>query len=215
MPEDLNSSSSESDNLPLAVNSLSYAYPGSLPVISDFTLNLPRGSRCLLLGANGAGNFGSAARLPSLIYHDSRATRYQMWTCAPGKSTLLQVLAGQHMVAPDVVRILGRPAFHDVVSLCHAFCLQVCFIARVNVPVFLYWQQLTSSGDLSYLGAQWRRDVAFAGYNIALQVYMYSSVCFSALSMCTAVTLQICMHAILTGNKVISPQLLQMVGMLE
>lgn len=32
------------------------------------------------------------------------------------------------------------------------------------------WQQLTSSGDLSYLGAQWRRDVAFAGYNIALQV---------------------------------------------
>ena len=34
-----------------------------------------------------------------------------------GKSTLLQVLAGQHMVAPDVVRILGRPAFHDVVSI--------------------------------------------------------------------------------------------------
>ena len=32
------------------------------------------------------------------------------------------------------------------------------------------WQQLTSSGDLSYLGAQWRRDVAFAGYDIALQV---------------------------------------------
>lgn len=102
------------DELPLCINSLSYAYPGALPVISDFTLHLPRGSRCLLLGANGAG-----------------------------KSTLLQILAGQHMVGPDVVRILGRPAFHDV--------------------------QLTSSGDLSYLGAQWRRDVAFAGYNIALQ----------------------------------------------
>ncbi|DBA89037.1 TPA: ABC transporter I member 20 [Trebouxia sp. C0005] len=67
-----------SDELPLSINSLSYAYPGALPVISDFTLHLPRGSRCLLLGANGAG-------------------------------------------------------------------------------------------DLSYLGAQWRRDVAFAGYNIALQ----------------------------------------------
>lgn len=61
MPEDLNSSSSESDKLPLAVNSLSYAYPGSLPVISDFTLNLPRGSRCLLLGANGAGNLRAAS----------------------------------------------------------------------------------------------------------------------------------------------------------
>lgn len=90
--------------------------------------------------------------------------------CSSGKSTLLQVLAGQHMVAPEVVRILGRPAFHDVVRLCHACRLQVCFTAHFNTYVFLYWQQLTSSGDLSYLGAQWRRDVAFAGYNIALQV---------------------------------------------
>ena len=40
---------------PLTVNSLTYAYPGLTPVISDFTLNLPSGSRCLLLGANGAG----------------------------------------------------------------------------------------------------------------------------------------------------------------
>lgn len=114
MPQNASSSSAADDELPLAINSLSYSYPGALPVISEFTLNLPRGSRCLLLGANGAG-----------------------------KSTLLQVLAGQHMIGPDVVRILGRPAFHDV--------------------------QLTSSGDLSYLGAQWRQDVAFAGYNIALQ----------------------------------------------
>ena len=37
--------------------------------------------------------------------------------CLAGKSTLLQILAGQHMVGPDVVRILGRPAFHDVVWL--------------------------------------------------------------------------------------------------
>ena len=63
-----------------------------------------------------------------------------------GKSTLLQILAGQYMVGPDVVRILGRPAFHDI--------------------------QLTSSGQLSYLGQQWRRDVAFAGYNVPLQVHI-------------------------------------------
>lgn len=56
MPADLHSCSPASDDLPLAINSLSYAYPGALPVISDFTLNLPSGSRCLLLGANGAGN---------------------------------------------------------------------------------------------------------------------------------------------------------------
>ena len=61
-----------------------------------------------------------------------------------GKSTLLQILAGQYMVGPEAVRILGRPAFHDI--------------------------QLTSSGQLSYLGQQWRRDIAFAGYNVPIQV---------------------------------------------
>ena len=65
-----------------------------------------------------------------------------------GKSTLLQILAGQYMVGPDAVRILGRPAFHDI--------------------------QLTSSGQLSYLGQQWRRDIAFAGYNVPIQVHFVS-----------------------------------------
>lgn len=69
-----------------------------------------------------------------------------------GKTTLLQILAGQYMVGKDAVRILGRPAFHDIA--------------------------LTSSGDLSYLGQQWRRDVAFAGYNVPLQV---PSCCLAAL----------------------------------
>lgn len=52
------------DELPLAINSLSYAYPGASPVISNFTLQLPRGSRCLLLGANGAGEI--SAPIPGL-----------------------------------------------------------------------------------------------------------------------------------------------------
>eukprot|EP00887_Chlorella_sp_A99_P000629 scaffold5.g629.t1 len=47
------------------------------------------------------------------------------------------------MVGQDVVHILGRPAFHDLA--------------------------LTSSGALSYLGPQWRRDIAFAGNNVAMQ----------------------------------------------
>ena len=65
--------------------------------------------------------------------------------CA-GKTTLLQILAGQYMVDKDAVRVLGRPAFHDIA--------------------------LTSSGELSYLGQQWRRDIAFAGYNVPIQVRM-------------------------------------------
>lgn len=37
------------------VNSLQFAFQNSEPFISDFTLELPAGSRCLLCGANGAG----------------------------------------------------------------------------------------------------------------------------------------------------------------
>ena len=60
-----------------------------------------------------------------------------------GKSTLLQLLAGKFMVSPDTVRVLGRPAFHDLA--------------------------LTASGTLGYLGPQWRRDVASAGSNVPMQ----------------------------------------------
>uniref|UniRef100_A0A061R7F4 CCR4-NOT complex subunit CAF16 n=1 Tax=Tetraselmis sp. GSL018 TaxID=582737 RepID=A0A061R7F4_9CHLO len=102
------------DNDAISINSLTFGYPGCPPFVSDFTLKLPRGSRCLLIGANGAG-----------------------------KSTLLQIMAGKFLVPEDAVRIIGRPAFHDL--------------------------QLTSSGELSYLGSSWRRDVAFAGYDMPLQ----------------------------------------------
>ena len=100
----------------VVVKNLQFAFPTSGRIIEDFSLTLPQGSRALLCGANGAG-----------------------------KTTLLQLLAGKYMVGPDVVRILGRPAFHDL--------------------------QLTSSGELSYLGPQWRRDIAFAGNNVPMQVW--------------------------------------------
>lgn len=47
-----------------------------------------------------------------------------------GKTTILKILGGKHMVDPEMVRILGRSAFHDTA--------------------------LTSSGDLSYLGGEVR-----------------------------------------------------------
>ena len=43
----------------VTVNSLTYAYPGQGPFISDFTLKLATGSRCLLIGANGSGEHGA------------------------------------------------------------------------------------------------------------------------------------------------------------
>jgi ABC-type molybdenum transport system ATPase subunit/photorepair protein PhrA len=32
-----------------------------------------------------------------------------------GKTTLLQILAGKYMVGQEMVRVLGRPPFHDMV----------------------------------------------------------------------------------------------------
>ncbi|KAL5538924.1 hypothetical protein UlMin_012833 [Ulmus minor] len=107
----------------IEINGLRFTYPGidghpppgSKPLIEDFNLSLNAGHRCLLVGSNGAG-----------------------------KTTILKILGGKHMVEPHMVRVLGRSAFHDT--------------------------GLTSSGDLCYLGGEWRRDVAFAGFDVPIQM---------------------------------------------
>nr|AIU41667.1 ABC transporter family protein [Hevea brasiliensis] len=107
----------------IEINDLKFTYPGidghpppgSKPLIDDFSLTLKTGDRCLLVGSNGAG-----------------------------KTTILKILGGKHMVEPQMVRVLGRSAFHDTA--------------------------LTSSGDLCYLGGEWRRDVAFAGFEVPIQM---------------------------------------------
>ncbi|XP_030960452.1 ABC transporter I family member 20 [Quercus lobata] len=114
---------SEKSEPMIEINGLKFTYPGidghpppgSTPLIEDFSLSLHSGDRCLLVGSNGAG-----------------------------KTTILKILGGKHMVEPHMVRILGRSAFHDTT--------------------------LTSSGDLSYLGGEWKREVAFAGFEVAIQM---------------------------------------------
>lgn len=59
-----------------------------------------------------------------------------------GKTTLLKTLGGKHMVPKESLRILGQPPFHTT--------------------------HLTTSGALSYIGGNWERDVAFAGYAVPL-----------------------------------------------
>jgi ABC-type multidrug transport system fused ATPase/permease subunit len=48
-------SASEQAEPAVSISSLSFAYPESPKVIDNVTLQLPRGARCLLVGANGAG----------------------------------------------------------------------------------------------------------------------------------------------------------------
>ncbi|XP_022745511.1 ABC transporter I family member 20-like [Durio zibethinus] len=113
----------ESSKPTVEINGLRFTYPGidghpppgSTPLIDDFSLILNAGDRCLLVGSNGAG-----------------------------KTTILKILGGKHMVEPHMVRVLGRSAFHDTV--------------------------LASSGDLCYLGGEWRRDVAFGGFDVPIQM---------------------------------------------
>jgi CCR4-NOT complex subunit CAF16 len=69
----------------IEVHGLRFAYRGDpREVLRGVELTVAPARRVLVIGANGAG-----------------------------KTTLLRILAGKHMVAPDVVRVLGRAAFHD------------------------------------------------------------------------------------------------------
>jgi CCR4-NOT complex subunit CAF16 len=67
------------------VQGLTFRYAGAPdPVLKDLSFSLPEGARCLLLGANGVG-----------------------------KSTLLRLVGGRHMLPAETIRVLGRAAFHD------------------------------------------------------------------------------------------------------
>ena len=96
---------------------------GIPPVVSDMTMQLPKGSTCLLVGPNGAG-----------------------------KTTLLKILGGKHMVPKTAVAVLGQPPFHAT--------------------------GMSAAGQLSYLGGNWDRDIAFAGYSVPLQVIWRDSLVY-------------------------------------
>jgi CCR4-NOT complex subunit CAF16 len=73
-------------SMAIAVHGLTYYHPSTsdAPSLSDISLQLPSGSRTVIVGANGAG-----------------------------KSTLLQILAGKRLINNNGVRINGRDVFRD------------------------------------------------------------------------------------------------------
>jgi len=74
----------DSGEVTLLVRNLSFRYnEGSKQILSNINLELKKGQRCLLLGANGTG-----------------------------KTTLLRVTAGKHHLANDEVLVLGHSAYH-------------------------------------------------------------------------------------------------------
>ncbi|QDZ17918.1 P-loop-containing nucleoside triphosphate hydrolase [Chloropicon primus] len=110
------------DELVIELDGLHFTYcgpdglpqQGCEPLFQGLSWKVEKGSRVLLIGSNGAG-----------------------------KTTVMKIMAGKHMVDRDQCKILGESPFHAT--------------------------DLTSSGRLSYIGGTWQRDIAFAGYNIPLQ----------------------------------------------
>lgn len=52
----------------ISADNLTFAFPSNpLPVLRGIDLHLPQGSRCLLIGANGAGLFALSSACTSLI----------------------------------------------------------------------------------------------------------------------------------------------------
>lgn len=91
--------------------------------LKGVTMSLPVGARCLLLGVNGAG-----------------------------KSTLMACTGGQHLIEPEIVRVLGRPAFHD----------------------------LSLQKDVCLVSGTWTQTIAFVGHNVPYQAMEVSRLVKSA-----------------------------------
>jgi CCR4-NOT complex subunit CAF16 len=93
------------------LRALRFAYPDAgRPVFDGLSLAVPVGARCLLLGGNGVG-----------------------------KSTLLRLVGGRYLLPPDMIRVLGRPAFHDTTLAADVACLGGAFpfVADISVAQIL------------------------------------------------------------------------------
>jgi len=69
----------------VSLHNLTFQFQDGPPILQDLSCEIPHGARVLVVGANGVG-----------------------------KSTLLSILAGLHLVSPKSVRILGKSPFHDM-----------------------------------------------------------------------------------------------------
>src|SRR5689334_10662525 len=78
----------------ISIRGLTFSYDGQAPLFQNLHLEIPQKSRTLLLGANGVG-----------------------------KSTLLRLASGRHMIPEDQLKIFGYSPYHDL-----SFSRQISFI---------------------------------------------------------------------------------------
>lgn len=90
----------------IKVQNLSFDYGGP-PILKNINLELPKGSRTLLVGANGTG-----------------------------KSTLLRLIAGKHIHEKEQILVLGYPAFHQTPSVKFSFVFLFIFLNNPKLFFF-------------------------------------------------------------------------------
>ncbi|KAK8654196.1 hypothetical protein V6N13_128169 [Hibiscus sabdariffa] len=86
----------------ITVCGMQFAYELQHPLFFDFNLDIARGSRCLLVGANGSGNFNHFRfHFPSNSDDFKKKKKESTW-----------------LAEENVVRVLDRSAFHDTQLVC-------------------------------------------------------------------------------------------------
>lgn len=100
--------------------------PGARSVVQDMNVQMTPGSRCLLIGPNGAVGprllqwviigVHPTQRASSLDWDSAEQCgvfKCQLWSAGAGKTSLLRILAGKHKVPEAAVKVLGEPPFYN------------------------------------------------------------------------------------------------------
>ncbi|KAI4144432.1 MAG: hypothetical protein L6R39_004182 [Caloplaca ligustica] len=136
------------------VESLNYAFPDGSSGLADVVLNLPSGSRTLLVGANGAG-----------------------------KTTLLRLLSGKRLAPPGTVRVAGVDPFkhglEGVTYLGLEWVLNPIVRTDIDVPTLLasvggnhYPQRRDQLLDILDIDLTWRMHAVSDGERRRVQLAM-------------------------------------------
>ena len=93
----------------IKVNNLSYNFnQNSDNVLNKVNLNIDKGSRCLLVGANGGQDDNIVNKLLRYLY--------TLLINLAGKSTLLKILAGKRLVEGDI-KVFDKDVFKQSIPV--------------------------------------------------------------------------------------------------
>lgn len=138
----------------IEVNGLSFAFPDGTPGLKDVVLDLPPGSRTLLIGANGAG-----------------------------KTTLLRLLSGKRLAPTDTVSIAGVDPFKEglegVTYLGLEWVMNPVVRTDIDVPTLLasvggnhYPERRTELVEILDIDLAWRMHAVSDGERRRVQLAM-------------------------------------------